>query len=92
MCLCWEAGKINYSLQGFNHNCEEFDATFFITDTIQFKLGQITINMVILKFKIWVIQELFQNRYFTANFMICPAGNTDDCSDVKLILIKVLLK
>ena len=49
--------------------------------------------MVILKIKtIEVIEKWFQSRYFTDNFMICPAGNKDDCLDVKLTLIKVLLK
>ena len=67
--------KQNTDLKVFNHNYEETDVPFLIRVPIQFKIGQIIINMATLKIQIWVLIRNCPKTYISSTiFIICPAG------------------
>ena len=67
--------KQNTDLKVFNHNYEETDVPFLIRVPIQFKIGQIIINMATLKIQIWVlIRNCPKTDISSTIFIICPAG------------------
>ena len=63
--------KQNTDLKVFNHNYEESDLPFLIRVPIQFKIGQIAINMANLKIQICVlIRNCPQTDISSTIFMI----------------------